>query len=101
MTSHLDAAARVFLLVNWRAQQKARGDRAAVSRGIDIQDRIIRQLAGRLEQKLAQWLAEPRIELGLLDERYGWRTELVPQAEAGRARVAARNGVTAAKGGDG
>jgi uncharacterized protein len=86
---HLEEVARVFLLMQWRAHQKALGDRAAVTAGTEVPDKLVRGLADRLDARLAEHLASPALDVAALDERYGWRTELVPQLEVKRPRVSA------------
>jgi hypothetical protein len=85
---HLEAVARVFLLGQVRERQRAVGDRDAVRRGITVPDSQVSALAAVLERGLTAYLASPAVDTSGLDQRYGWRDDLVPMLHITRHRVA-------------
>jgi len=88
LPDHLEQVARVFLLSRRRADQRGRQDWAPDRRAATLPDAQVRALAGELSTRLAAFLSAPAIDPSVLDRRYGWSDELVPQRPITRPRVA-------------
>jgi uncharacterized protein len=89
LTTHLEETARLFLLISWREQRKARGDYSAVRAGVDVPNQLVDDLATQLRLRLDRYMTDPGRDGRLLDRRYGWRGDQVPVAVLDRPRVGA------------
>jgi len=87
---HLDTVARVFLLGRVREQHRATGDREAVRQGVTLPAAQVAALTSQLERGLTAHLATPGIDPSRLEQRYGWRDDLVPLLQITRRRVEAQ-----------
>ncbi len=89
LETRLDDAARILFFVVWRERQKALDDYDAVRRGVDVPLEALAELSAHLEDRLAEHLGRSDLNLALLEQRYGWREELIPVAIIDRPRVSA------------
>lgn len=89
ITAHLDLAARVLLLGQWRERQRAARDRDAVRRGVVLPPAQVRAVTSSLQRALDGHLSDPDLDLGGLERRYGWRDDRVPLYQITRRRIGA------------
>jgi radical SAM protein with 4Fe4S-binding SPASM domain len=89
MTTRLEDVARVYFYITWREHLKATDNYQALKAGVDLPQSLVTELANQLQQQLEHRLAQPDLALDSLEQRYGWRDDVIPLAVIDRPRVSA------------
>jgi len=88
MMEHPEQLARVFLLSQRRAEQRARGDWNS-PRAAPLPNAAVSTLAGDIGTQLLDHLARPDLDPDLLPQRFGWHEDRVPLLQITRRRLGA------------
>jgi len=97
VTTRLEDVARIFLYIVWRERLKMADDYDALQRGVDLPPHQVSALAEQLRWRLADRLDQQSLALEILEQRYGWRDDIIPLAVINRPRVNARGGPSAVR----
>jgi hypothetical protein len=77
VTTHLEDAARIYFYIIWRERLKRGSNYEAVRGGTAVPLNLVTTLAEQLRRRLEDRLAQRDLERELLDQRYGWRDDLI------------------------
>jgi len=86
---HPEQLARVFLLSQRRAEQRARADWDPARRAAPLPSAAVSALAGDIGTRFLEHLARPDLDPDVLHQRFGWNENRVPLLPITRRRLGA------------